>query len=45
MRDAPLGLAAIAGLLADEWDTIEDDLAEVVAARQQALDRPGPDLA
>ena len=41
----PIGLAAFAGALADEWDTVDEDMAEVVAARQQVTDRPAPELA
>jgi prevent-host-death family protein len=41
----PAGLAAFAGALAGEWDTVEDDMTEIVAARQQVVDRPPPDLA
>lgn len=43
-RSAPIGLAAIAGALADDWDDVEADLADVVAARANAVDRPAPDL-
>ncbi|MGH3830631.1 MAG: type II toxin-antitoxin system Phd/YefM family antitoxin [Pseudonocardiaceae bacterium] len=39
----PVGFAAIAGALA-EWDTIDEDMAEVVATRKQAIDRPVPPL-
>lgn len=38
-----LGLAAMAGALAD-WETIEEDMAEVVRARRRSRDRPAPDL-
>jgi hypothetical protein len=41
----PVGLAAFAAALAGEWDTVEDDMEEVVAARQEAADRQTPDLA
>ncbi len=40
---APLGLAAFAGALA-EWGTLEEDMRDVVAARQDATDRPPPSL-
>ncbi|MGH8966448.1 MAG: type II toxin-antitoxin system Phd/YefM family antitoxin [Actinomycetes bacterium] len=40
----PVGLAAFAGTLTGVWDTIEDDMAEIVAARQYVTDRPAPDL-
>jgi prevent-host-death family protein len=40
----PAGLAAFAGALAGEWDTVDDDMTEIVAARQQVVDRPPPDL-
>ncbi|MBI3977269.1 MAG: type II toxin-antitoxin system prevent-host-death family antitoxin [Chloroflexi bacterium] len=39
----PGGLLAVVGLFSD-WETMEDDIAEIVAARQQAIDRPAPDL-
>jgi len=39
-----LGLAAFAGALANEWDTVDEDMAEIVAARQQVSDRPAPEL-
>lgn len=40
----PVGLAAFAGALAGEWDEIEDDMEEIIAARQHVADRPPPDL-
>ncbi|MGH3906173.1 MAG: type II toxin-antitoxin system Phd/YefM family antitoxin [Pseudonocardiaceae bacterium] len=40
----PIGLAAFAGALAGEWDTVDEDMAEIVAARQQVSDRPAPEL-
>lgn len=40
----PIGLAAFAGALADEWDTVDEDMAEIVASRQQVSDRPAPEL-
>ena len=40
----PIGLAAFAGALANEWGTIDTDMAEIVAERQQVPDRPAPDL-
>jgi prevent-host-death family protein len=39
-----LGLAAFAGALADHWDTVDEDMAEIVAARGQVADRPAPEL-
>jgi len=33
-----IGLAAFAGALANEWDTVDEDMAEIVAARQQVSD-------
>jgi hypothetical protein len=32
--EEPVGLAAFAGALAGEWDTVEEDMAEIVAARR-----------
>lgn len=44
-EDQPaIGLAAFAGALANEWDTVDEDMAEIVAARQQVSDRPAPEL-
>ncbi|QYN37972.1 type II toxin-antitoxin system prevent-host-death family antitoxin [Pseudonocardia sp. DSM 110487] len=40
----PVGLAAFAGALAGEWDTVEDDMEEIVSARQYVADRPPPDI-
>jgi len=40
----PVGLAAFAGALADEWDTVEDDMDEIIAARRHVVDRPPLDL-
>jgi prevent-host-death family protein len=40
----PVGLAAFAGALAGEWDTVEEDMEEIIAARQEIADRPPPDL-
>jgi prevent-host-death family protein len=40
----PVGLAAFAGALAGEWDTVDEDMGEIVAARQHVVDRPPPDL-
>ena len=40
----PSGLAAFAGALAGEWDSVDEDMVEIVAARQHVIDRPGPDL-
>jgi prevent-host-death family protein len=39
----PGGLLSLVGLF-DDWDTMEDDIAEIVAARQRAQDRPPPDF-
>jgi len=39
----PGGLLAIAGLLAD-WDTLDEDVAALLASRRQAIDRPAPEL-
>lgn len=39
-----IGLAAFAGALAGEWDTLDEDMAEIVAAGQQVSDRPAPEL-
>lgn len=40
---APLGLLGLAGALAD-WETMEEDMAQVIAERQFTVDRPGPDF-
>lgn len=40
----PVGLAAFAGALAGEWDTVEDDMEEIIASREHVADRPPPDL-
>lgn len=40
----PIGLAAFAGLLAGEWDTVDEDMAVIIAAREHTLDRPAPEL-
>jgi len=37
------GLLAVAGLLAS-WEDLASDMAEVVASRQTAHDRPAPEL-
>lgn len=42
--ERPLGLAVFAGALGDEWDTIEQDMEVVVAARRQTADRQLADL-
>ena len=42
-REAPRGLASLAGALA-EWPELDDDVAEIYAARQASEDRPAPDL-
>ncbi len=39
-----IGLAAFAGALTGEWDTVDEDMAEIVARRQQVSDRPAPEL-
>jgi hypothetical protein len=39
-----LGLAALAGALAAEWSTVEDDMEEIITARQHLTDPPPPDL-
>jgi prevent-host-death family protein len=42
-REPPAGLATLAGALAD-WDQLEDDVAEIYAARSTSEDRPAPEL-
>ncbi len=42
-REPPRGLATLAGALAD-WDDLDDDVAEIYAARSGSVDRPAPDL-
>jgi prevent-host-death family protein len=39
-----LGLVAFAGALANGWYTVDEDVAEIVAARQQVSDREVPEL-
>jgi prevent-host-death family protein len=39
----PIGLAAIAGALAD-WDDLDDTVRDIYAARKRSRDRPGPDI-
>jgi prevent-host-death family protein len=39
----PGGLLSLLGSFAD-WDTMEEDMAEVVAARESSLDRPPPEF-
>ena len=39
----PGGLLSLVGTL-DQWPEIEDDMAGIVADRQNAIDRPPPDL-
>ncbi|MGH3930555.1 MAG: hypothetical protein ACRDTF_11335 [Pseudonocardiaceae bacterium] len=39
-----IGLAAFAGALAGDWDTIDEDMTEIVAAREQVADRPAPEF-
>jgi prevent-host-death family protein len=41
----PVGLAAFAGALEGEWDTVDDDMSEIVAERGHVVDRPPPDPA
>lgn len=41
-RRTPLGLAAFAGALAEEWPEVDDDLRAVLAGRADAADRPDP---
>jgi prevent-host-death family protein len=43
VAERPGGLLALAGLFAD-WDEMEDDIREIVAARKRAKDRPQPDF-
>jgi len=38
----PIGLAAFAGAFAAEWDSVDEDMIAIVAARQQVVDRPAP---
>ncbi|MGH3916682.1 MAG: hypothetical protein ACRDTC_25200 [Pseudonocardiaceae bacterium] len=47
VKDEPcpsIGLAAFAGALAGDWDAVDEDMAEIVAARGQVSDRPAPEL-
>lgn len=39
----PGGLLSLAGLLAD-WETIEEDIAQIIAERQLDMGRPPPEL-
>ncbi len=39
----PGGLLSMIGALAD-WETFEEDMAEIVASRQYAVDRPPPEF-
>jgi prevent-host-death family protein len=41
--DEPIGLAAVAGALAD-WDDLDDTMAVIVAARKRERARPAPAL-
>ena len=43
MADRPIGLAAVAGALA-EWEDIDEAVEEIYAARRDSCDRPAPDL-
>jgi hypothetical protein len=36
--ESSIGLAACAGALANEWDVVDEDMAEIVAVRQQVSD-------
>jgi len=40
---APVGLAALAGALAD-WDELDEVVEDIYAARQRSRDRPAPEL-
>lgn len=40
----PIGLAAYAGVLADDWDSVDADMARIVGDRGQVVDRPPPDF-
>lgn len=42
-EDEPIGLAAVAGALAD-WDELDVVISEIYAARRRARDRVAPDL-
>ncbi len=42
-RERPVGLAAVAGALAD-WTDLDDTVAEIYASRRRAKDRPPPDM-
>jgi prevent-host-death family protein len=42
-RRRPIGLAAVAGALAD-WEAIEDVVEEIYTSRRRARDRAAPDL-
>jgi prevent-host-death family protein len=42
-RPAPVGLAAVAGALAD-WEELDQVVADIYAARRRARDRPSPEL-
>ena len=42
-RELPRGLASLAGALA-EWPELDDDVAEIYAARRGSVDRPAPEL-
>ena len=39
----PGGLLSFVGLFED-WESLDEDLTEIVAARQETTDRPPPDL-
>jgi prevent-host-death family protein len=43
VASSPGGLAALVGIL-EEWDSIEEDLAEVVRRRRRERSRPIPNL-
>ncbi|MGH3611815.1 MAG: type II toxin-antitoxin system Phd/YefM family antitoxin [Pseudonocardia sp.] len=38
----PIGLVAFTGALAAEWDSVDEDMTAIVAARRQVVDRPAP---
>lgn len=40
----PIGLAAFAGALAGEWDAVDEDMAEIIAARGQVAGPSVPEL-
>jgi len=42
-QERPVGLAAVAGALAD-WTDLDQAVAEIYASRRRAKDRPAPDM-